>query len=258
MPAPSSLARSAYVGLWRRGRRAAEASGALAALDRRAADRPGGAAAHARSLFAIHDAADLVRLDVPWWTYGAAARVAAHLDALGGRARVFEYGSGASSVWLARRAARVTSVEHHPGFAALVRDLARDAGVADRLELVEVGPERPGAGGPVVPSGRRGESGLDYARYVRAIDAVDGDLDLVVVDGRARGACLEAAARRLAPGGLVLLDDSQRPRYAPAVAASGLVVRRYRGWVPSLPYPRESAVLALPGRAAGAAGAPGA
>nr|WP_205692820.1 class I SAM-dependent methyltransferase [Cellulomonas sp. IC4_254] len=250
------MARSAYVGLWRSGRRAAEASGVLAALDRRAADRPGGAAAHARSLFAIHDAADLVRLDVPWWTYGAAARVAAHLDALGGRARVFEYGSGASSVWLARRAARVTSVEHHPGFAALVRDLARDAGVADRLELLEVAPERSTA--PVVPSGRRGEAGLDYGRYVRAIDAVDGDLDLVVVDGRARGACLAAAARRLAPGGLVLLDDSQRPRYAPAVAASGLVVRRYRGWVPSLPYPRETAVLALPGRAGGAAVEPGA
>jgi predicted O-methyltransferase YrrM len=242
----ASLARSVYVGAWRTARRAAEASGALAALDRRAAERPGGAAAQARSLFAIHDAADLVALDVPWWTYGAAARVEQRLTELGGSARVFEYGSGASSVWLARRAARVTSVEHHAGFAALVRDLARDAGVADRLELLEVAPEPSLA--PVVPSGRRGEEGLDYAAYVRAIDRVPGDLDVVVVDGRARTACVEAAARRLAPGGIVLLDDSQRPRYAAALAGSGLAVHRYRGWVPSLPYPRESAVLSLPPR----------
>lgn len=246
MPDAARLARTAYVGFWRAARRGAERTGALAALDRRRAEHPRGAAAQVRSLFAIHDAADLVALDVPWWTTGAAARVEAHLAALGGAARVFEYGSGASSVWLARRAARVTSVEHHPGFAALVRDLARDAGVGDRLELLEVAPER--SAEPEVPSGRGGEAGLDYARYVRAIDRVPGDLDLVVVDGRARAACVEAAARRLAPGGIVLLDDSQRPRYSRAVAASGLAVRRYRGWVPSLPYPRESAVLTLPRR----------
>lgn len=244
MPAPASVARSAYVGLWRSARRAASATGALAALDRRGAARPAGAAAHVRSLFAIHDAADLVALDVPWWTYGAAARVAAHLADLGGSARVFEYGSGASSVWLGRRAASVTSVEHDPRFAEVVRALARAAGVA--VDLLEVPPEQ--SADPRVPSGRRGEEGLDYEAYVRAIDRVPGELDLVVVDGRARGACLEAAARRLAPGGLVLLDDSQRPRYAGAVAGSGLAVQRYRGWVPSLPYPRESAVLTLPAR----------
>ncbi|VTR76190.1 class I SAM-dependent methyltransferase [Cellulomonas hominis] len=241
-----SIGRTAYVGLWRSARRAAEAAGALGALDRRGRAHPGGLAAHTRSLFAIHDAADLVALDVPWWTYGAAARVEERLAELGGSARVFEYGSGASSIWLARRAAQVTSVEHHAGFAALVRDLARDAGVADRLELLEVAPEESRA--PVVPSGRRGEEGLDYAAYVRAIDRVPGELDLVVVDGRARTACVEAAARRLAPGGIVLLDDSQRPRYAAALAGSGLAVHRYRGWVPSLPYPRESAVLTLPAR----------
>lgn len=246
MPAPVSLARSAYVGLWRSARRGAEASGLLAALDDRRRVRPAGVAAQMRSLFAIHDAADLVALDVPWWTYGAAARVEEHLTALGGRARVFEYGSGASSVWLARRAAQVTSVEHHAGFAALVRELAREAGVAERLELLEVAPVPSAA--PRVPSGRRGEQGLDYLDYVRALDRVPGDLDLVVVDGRARAACVEAAARRLAPGGLVLLDDSQRPRYAATVAGSGLAVRRYRGWVPSLPYPRETAVLTLPAR----------
>ncbi|WP_282948120.1 class I SAM-dependent methyltransferase [Cellulomonas endometrii] len=217
-----SIGRAAYVGLWRSARRAAQATGALGALDRRGRAHPGGLAAHARSLFAIHDAADLVALDVPWWTYGAAARVEERLAELGGSARVFEYGSGASSVWLARRAARVTSVEHHAGFAALVRDLARDAGVADRLELLEVAPGESRA--PVVPSGRRGEEGLDYAAYVRAIDRVPGELDVVVVDGRARAArqpphgawhragscCWTTASVPLRPGA-----DGLRPGRAP-------------------------------------------
>jgi hypothetical protein len=58
-------------------------------------------------------------------------------------------------------------------------------------------------------------------------------------------ACLEHAAARLAPGGIVLFDDSQRPRYAPGLAGSGLRVERHRGWVPSLPFPRESSVLRI-------------
>lgn len=246
MSGVATRARGAYVGAWRVARRLASATGTLAALDARAAERPGGPAAHARSLFAIHDAADLVALDVPWWTYAAAAEVDRHLAAFDGRARVLEYGSGASSVWLARRAAHVWSVEHEPGWARVVRSLAADAGVGDRLTLLEVPPEASDA--PRVPSGRRGERGRDYARYVAAADLVPARVDLVVVDGRARTACLEVAARRLAPGGLVLFDDSQRPRYAAGLASCGLVVRRHRGWAPSLPYPRESAVLRLPAR----------
>lgn len=245
MVAAGELARTAYVSTTRGARALARRSGVLDALDRRYRQAPRSVAGHLRTLFAIHDVEDLVALDRPWWTYGATDVVERHLAALGGRARVFEYGSGASTVWLARRAGRVHSVEHHPGFAAVMRGVLAEADLTGTVTLLEVPPTR--GDRPRVPSGRRGEQGRDYAGYVAAIDAVEGDLDLVVVDGRARVACLEAAARRLAPGGLVLFDDSQRPRYAAGLASSGLRVQRVRGWVPSLPYPRESAVL-RPGR----------
>ncbi len=241
MRSPGQAARTAYVGTWRSLRAGATATGLLDRLDRRRAADPDGAAAHLRSLFAIHDVEDLVRLDRPWWTYPATAAVEQHLAELDGRARVFEYGAGASSVWLARRAGQVHSVEHDPGFAVVMRRVLAEQGLADRLTLLEVPPTVSDA--PRVPSARRGEAGRDYADYVAALDAVPGELDLVVVDGRARVACLEAAARRLAPGGIVLFDDSQRPRYAAGLASCGLAVHRYRGWAPSLPYPRESAVL---------------
>lgn len=241
MPAAGELARSVYVSTSRTVREAARRSGLLDRLDRRYREDPRSVRGHLRTLFAIHDVEDLVELDQPWWTYGAIDAVERHLAALGGRARVFEYGSGASSVWLGRRAGEVHSVEHHAGFAGVMRDVLAEAGLDATVTLLEVPPTQDDE--PRVPSGRRGEEGRDYADYVAAIDGVAGEFDLVVVDGRARVACLQAAARRLAPGGLVLFDDSQRPRYVAGLAGSGLAVRRVRGWVPSLPYPRETALL---------------
>ena len=46
--------------------------------------------------------------------------------------------------------------------------------------------------------------------YVDAIDDVDGPLDLIVIDGRAREACLVRAVDRLADGGLIVLRQ-RRP-----------------------------------------------
>ena len=225
-------------------RATARGTGVLDWLDEEFRRRPVSVTGHLRSLMAIHDVDDMVRLDVPWWTYGVTAVVERHLDGLGGRGRVFEYGSGASTVWLARRATRVYSVEHNAGFVAVVRRLLVDAGLADRAEVLEVAPVQ--ADHPHVPSGRRGEEGRDYAGYVSAIDHVGGGFDLVVVDGRARTACLDAARSRLAPGGIVLFDDSQRRRYAAGLAGCGLRVERFHGWAPAMPYTRESAVLRLP------------
>lgn len=236
-------ARAVYVRTSRGVRDVAERTGVLSRLDAAYREHPVSVRGHLRTLAAIHDVTDLVSLDVPWWTYGAIDAVSAHLTALDGTARVFEYGSGASSVWLGRRAASVHTVEHHEGFAEVMVGVIADAGLGDVVRLHVVPPVA--SSHPVVPSTRRGEDGRDYAAYVASIDDVEGEFDLVVVDGRARGACLTQAVRRLAPGGMVLFDDSQRPRYRAAIEGSGLRVERHRGWVPSLPYPRETAVLRL-------------
>lgn len=243
MPGTGQIARSAYVSTSRAVREAARRTGVYDRLDRRYREEPRSVGGHLRTLFAIHDVEDLVALDQPWWTYGAIDAVAAHLAALDGKARVFEYGSGASSVWLGRRAAEVHSVEHHAGFAGVMRQVLAEAGLDGTVTLHEVPPTTGEV--PVVPSERGGEEGNDYADYVASIDDVPGEFDLVVVDGRARVACLQHAAKRLAPGGIVLFDDTQRPRYRAGLEGSGLQVQRIRGWVPSLPYPRETSVLRI-------------
>lgn len=192
----------------------------------------------AYSLTIVHDSRAMAELDVPWWTYRAIEAVEEWLSARPGPVRVFEYGSGASTVWLARRAGEVHSVEHHRAFADLMHaELVRHPNAS--VSVIEPVPSPR----PVVPSAKEGHEGLDFAEYVAAIDEVPGSFDLVVIDGRAREACLAAAARRLAHDGLILFDNSRRRRYRAAITRSGLRETVLRGLTPTLPYPEQTSLL---------------
>ncbi len=190
------------------------------------------------SQFAIYDAAGLARLDVPWWTLPAIDEVERWISARGGDVRVFEYGAGASTAWLARRCRHVTSVEHDAGFFAQVGPLL----ARDNVELKLVEPVRHAAQ-RAAPSGRRGYEDCDFSAYVGAIG--DGRHDLIVIDGRARVACFERALGHLAEDGLIVFDNSERARYAPALAHPGTRVQRCRGWAPALPYRSETSLIHL-------------
>jgi hypothetical protein len=227
---------SGYVAVARAARRLARSSGLIAALERRQ-DRRG--ALFLRSLFAVHDIEELDRLDLPWWTFGSIARVDAFLRARGGTARAFEYGTGASTLWLARRCCSVHSVEHDSRWwPPLAERLSRIGNVAARLV-----PPTPSSR-PFYPSRRAGWAGFDFGAYVRAIRGGGGPFDLVVIDGRARAACLIEALRHLAPDGLVVFDNADRRRYAPAIARSRLAVERIGGFAPAVPWPSQTALLA--------------
>ncbi|MCG8917591.1 class I SAM-dependent methyltransferase [Actinokineospora sp. PR83] len=226
--------RGAYVGGVRAARGLADRVGLL--------DRLGGSGAHTarhlRTLFAIHDVADLAGLDLAWWSYPAMARVERFLAARDAP-RVFEFGAGASTAWLARRAAEVHSVEHDAGFAGHVRALLADA---PHVTLHAV-PATPAGASTVVRSGRAGHEHLDFGAYASTIDAVGGEFDLVVVDGRARVACFRRALDHLAPDGLVVFDNIRRKRYAEATTTPGTRVEYLRGGTPALPYPTTTGLI---------------
>lgn len=229
--------KSAYVGGARALRRVLGAIGVLGLLDRWAARSRTGL--WVRSLLSIYDLEDLLPYDVPWWTFEASDRVAAFL-ATRPDARVFEWGSGASTAWLSRRARSVTSVEHDAGWAEIVRPVLS---VNTVVHVVE----------PVPATGRTeqelsekpGFEGLDFAPYVDAVDDSEGSFDLVVVDGRARAACFRRAITRLRPGGVLVFDNVDRRRYRDAIAASPVPVdvEWTRGRTPALPYPTRTALV---------------
>ncbi len=194
----------------------------------------------AYSLTKVHDSLAIAELDVPWWTYRAIDVVDAWLSAHPHPIRVFEYGSGASTLWLARRADEVHSVEHHAGFAEHIRPTLEKY---PNIDFHVVEPVKSSA--PAVPSAKEGHAGLDFADYVATIDKVGGSFDLIVIDGRAREACLTAALPRLAADGIIVYDNSRRARYERAIAAAGVTERRLRGLTPTLPYPDQTSVLTV-------------
>lgn len=150
------------------------------------------------------------------------------LDAAVTRAStVFEYGGGGSTLWFADRAGAVVTVEHDPEWGQSL--LAATAG-DERLTVLL----RPATD--------------QYAAYVSAIDEYpDKHFDVVVVDGRERVRCVAAAVSKVRPGGLLLLDDSDRPRYAQAHRAmSGWPARTITGLAPFKPMAGTTTVWRKP------------
>ena len=72
-----------------------------------------------------------------------------------------------------------------------------------------------------------------------------GDFDVIVIDGRAREACLAKAVDRLRPDGLIVFDNVDRQRYVDAIDTLGprVEVVMTRGLTPALPYPTRTALL---------------
>ncbi|MBZ2196415.1 class I SAM-dependent methyltransferase [Occultella gossypii] len=192
----------------------------------------------AYSLTRVHDSLAIVELGVPWWTYDAIDHIERLLTARDGDVRVFEYGSGASTFWLADRAREIHSVEHHVGFAETIGpELATLDNVT--FHVVEPSPSQH----PAIGSSKSGNAGLDFKAYVATIDTVGGLFDVVVIDGRARAGCLEAAISHLADDGIIVFDNSRRRRYRTAIERSGLHESRFKGLTPTLPYPEQTSVL---------------
>lgn len=122
-------------------------------------------------------------------------------------ARVLEWGSGGSTLWLADRlppGAYLTSVEHDGAWHKQVRDAVGERpGV--RLLLAE--PSRPLGRNATIEE----EDPGPLEAYLGAPD--DHRYDVILVDGPARVACMAKARRLLAPGGVVFLHDAQRDWY---------------------------------------------
>lgn len=133
---------------------------------------------------------------------------------------MFEFGGGGSTLWLLDRGASVVCVESDPQWHA---ELARTLGERVDLRLI-----------PARASGSDAVPGAFFDDYVGAVrECLDSSLDLVIVDGRARVACGLAAMSKVKPGGMLLLDDSDRPRYAPLrEALQSWQVADYRGLKP--------------------------
>ena len=105
------------------------------------------------------------------------------------RSRVLEMGSGASTLWLAKRVRWVTSFEHNEEWFKLVMRKLQEEGLTNyHLNFM---PEYPTIGIPLF----------------------GGTYDLVFVDGRGRNRSIKTTYTRVEPKGYLLLDDSHGQQY---------------------------------------------
>jgi predicted O-methyltransferase YrrM len=108
--------------------------------------------------------------------------------------RWLEFGSGRSTAWLSGRLEHLISVEHSPVWydkvSRRLKELALD-NVDYRLLPTSL------------PDERGGES--EYARLPLSLP--DASLNLVLVDGKYRDHCARSALPKLAPGGLLVIDN---------------------------------------------------
>jgi SAM-dependent methyltransferase len=143
---------------------------------------------------------------------------------------VLELGSGRSTAWFARRAGRVISFEDNEFWAEQTRDALQDLGL-DNVDL-RMGPVE------AIPA---------------AVEALpDSSFDLVVVDFLESPAVtrvdgLKPAMKKVKPGGLLLLDDSDRPGYAEAYELlAGWRERRFVGIKDEWPEACETTIFRKP------------
>jgi predicted O-methyltransferase YrrM len=143
---------------------------------------------------------------------------------------VLELGAGRSTVWFARRAGRVVSLEDNGFWAEQVRDRLHELGL-ENVELRQLPVEA-------------------FAADVEALP--DETFDLVVMDFLeaptvSRVDVLKPAMTKVKPGGLLLLDDSDRPGYAEAFELlDGWHFRKFVGVKDEWPEACETGIFRRP------------
>ncbi len=104
---------------------------------------------------------------------------------------IFEWGSGSSTIWLARRCRRIVTVEHDNRWADLIVETSRNCKLSHKIMIHLINPYVP----PI---------------YAETILSHKNHWDVIFIDGPSedRFLCTEIAIERLAPGGILIFDNS--------------------------------------------------
>lgn len=163
---------------------------------------------------ALGESVDRQGNPVPWFCYPAIDYLM-RLN-LSGK-KVFEYGSGSSTLFWDKNADLVLSVEHDRGwFETVNKNLVGES----KVYLEE-----------------------DLNRYPKYISKLDSP-DIIVIDGKVRDECAKEAIKHIKEDGLIILDN---PNQASTNKAAANILRRlnfievtFTGFLPMGPHPTET------------------
>jgi hypothetical protein len=171
------------------------------------------------SAFETRSPVDRMGNPIPWVTYS-------FIDFIKERIKkdhsVFEFGSGNSTYFYAKYAGMVVSVEHDKAWYEKIVNAKPENAEMVFCELKQDG---------------------DYCRMPIALDV---KFDVIIVDGRDRVNCCKQAVEALSPGGVVVLDDSEREFYTEGIdflKAYGFKQLSFSGISPGLFYNKATSVF---------------
>lgn len=147
--------------------------------------------------------------------------------------RVFEWGSGGSTLFFLRRGAKLTTIEHDKEWYEKTNLYLYKHGKSHKdfhyipfeEGLIGNDPSNPAH----YKSGSTNLGDVNFKRYASAIDDYGGLFDLILIDGMARASCIQHAFIHVSPGGYMVIDNTgDRPYY---LAQTGHLFGNYEtGW----------------------------
>ena len=134
--------------------------------------------------------------------------------------RVFEYGSGGSTLFWINNVQEVVSVEHDTAWYSIMNKNFEEKAVQNlKYILAEPvnDPQNPGKqfeSPDDYISSDSAYKGKSFEQYAKTIDSYpDNYFDIVVVDGRARPSCIKHGIPKLKKNGWLVIDNSERKYY---------------------------------------------
>jgi hypothetical protein len=156
---------------------------------------------------------------IPWVTYSFIDFIKERLNK---QLTIFEYGSGSSTIFYAKRVSRVVSVEHDEAwYQKIVSDKPANA------EMIFTKLERGG-------------------EYAKKAALLNEKFDVIIVDGRDRINCCKNSINALTEKGVLILDDSERDVYKEArvfLKDAGFKELSFSGISPGLFYLKSTSVF---------------
>lgn len=164
---------------------------------------------------------------------------------------IFEYGSGGSTLFFARKAKSVISIEHDHGWFESVSGAMKNKGV-NNCNYCLIEPEKFGislseeelyqkASDPVQYTSlsliNREYRGKNFKKYVSSIDQYPSSyFDFILIDGRSRPSCFMHAMNKVKKGGYIIWDNTDQKHYLSVVNSISKIEYRRSDFPGPTPY----------------------
>jgi len=155
--------------------------------------------------------------ELPWINFFARDYLKQHLRP---EFKVFEFGGGGSTLYFCKNVAEVITVEDNAEWFKILTETIQEKGYTNwqgffvPSEVLNDPRPRSHENPADFKSSNKSLENRTFEKYARTIDQFpEAYFDLILVDGRARPSCTQQALPHLKKGGLLVVDNTERPHY---------------------------------------------